>query len=240
MLQKQKGATVVTALILALGIAVAGMSIAHAIKYFKNFDRYVEVKGLSERIVRANTASWQIGFTASGSDLKSIYASINDQQKIITDFLVKNGFVTSNISKQAVSIYENTNNVAPLDSNGKRPPRYSANAGINVNSNNVDSIMNTVQLTNQLVEAGVILNNNNVTYLYTNLNTIKAPMLDEALTNAKASALQFASKSDSKIGRIKTANQGLFTITSPDPNLGDTNSIDKKVRVVTTVQFFLK
>ena len=238
MQQKQQGSTPLIALILALGIAVAGMSIAHAIKYFKNFDRYVEVKGLSERIVRANQASWQMGFTASGDDLKSIYASINDQQKIITDFLLKNGFAVKDITKQPVSIYENTN-VAPLDSNGKRPPKYSANAGINVSSNNVDSIMNTVQLTNQLVEAGVILNNNNVTYLYTNLSSVKAPMLDEALTNAKASALQFARKSESKVGRIKSANQGLFTITSPDPNVGDANSIDKKVRVVTTVQFFL-
>jgi uncharacterized protein len=239
MQHNQQGSTPLTALILALGIAVAGISISHAIKYFKNFDRYVEVKGLSERIVRSNQASWQVGFTASGDDLKNIYASINDQQKTITDFLVKNGFAAKDITKQPVSIYENTN-VIPLDSSGKRAPKYSANAGINVSSNNVDSIMKTVQLTNQLVEAGVILNNNNVTYLYTNLNAVKAPMLDEALTNARVSASQFAAKSDSNIGKIRNANQGLFTITSPDPNIGDANSIDKRVRIVTTVQFFLK
>jgi hypothetical protein len=65
-------------------------------------------------------------------------------------------------------------------------------------------------------------------------------MLDEALANAKVSATQFAQNSQSSLGKIKNATQGLFTITSPDSNMSDAASIDKKVRVVTTVQFFLE
>lgn len=226
------------ALLLSVGIAVSGISIAYSIKYFRNFDRFVEVKGLAEKNVRANQASWQIGFTASGNNLKDIYSSVDKEQQVVTDFLIKQGFASSEIVKQPISVIDNYAN--SYGSSNAKLSQYNANAGINVNSSNIDKIANSVQLTNQLVEAGVIINNNNVVYLFTNLNQIKAGMLNEALSNAKIAADEFAKKSGSSLGKIKSASQGLFTITAEDNTANDNGSINKKVRVVTTVQFFLK
>lgn len=236
---KQRGNGTFAGLLLAIGIACSGYFIANAVKYFRNFDRFVEVKGLSERVVRADKASWQINFNVSGSNLKQIYSQINQQQQIVSDFLVKQGFQENEYTKQAISVTDNYAN-AYGNNNTAKLPQYTANAGINVTTSNVNLVTNAVGQTNLLVESGVILTFNTVNYSYTALNQIKASMLDEALANAKVSATQFAQNSQSSLGKIKNATQGLFTITSPDSNMSDAASIDKKVRVVTTVQFFLE
>ena len=61
-------------------------------------------------------------------------------------------------------------------------------------------------------------------------------MIEEATRNAREAAEKFAKDSDSKLGKIKTAQQGLFTIEDRDSY----TPYIKKVRVVTTVDFFLE
>ncbi len=226
------------ALILALGIAISGISISLSIKYFRNFDRYVEVKGLAERNVIADQATWQIGFSASGNNLKDIYSSIDKQQHFIIDFLLQHGLQEAEINKRPISIIDNYAN--SYGGSNAKLSQYSANAGISVTTKSVNRIIEAVQATNQLVESGVVLSNNDVAYLYTSLNKIKAAMLNDALVNAKVAANQFALNSSSSLGKIKSASQGLFTISALDSVSNDNSSINKKVRVVTTVQFFLK
>jgi hypothetical protein len=233
-----KTVIILAALLVAVGIASCGMFIGSSIKYFRNFNRYVEVKGLAERTVKADQASWQIGFSAAGNNLKEIYNTIENEQHTVTNFLLQQGFTNTEIQKQPINITDNYANF--YGSTNAKLPRYSATAGINVISGTIDKITQAVQLTNQLVESGVVLNRNGVAYLYTGLNSIKASMLNEALANAKVAAEEFAKNSSSKLDKIRMASQGLFTITAPDTMLGDSESINKKVRVVTTVQFFLK
>lgn len=224
------------ALLLALGIAFSGYIIGDAVKYFRNFDRFVEVKGLSEWVVKADKASWQMNFSVSGNNLKQIYSQIKEQQQSVSDFLAHQGFKESEYTQQAILV---TDNYA-YGNNMPNRPQYTASAGINVTTANVDLVTSAVGQTNLLIESGIILTSNRVNYSYTSLNKIKAAMLNEALANAQVSATQFAQKSQSSLGKIKNAHQGLFTITAPDSNMDDESSIDKKVRVVTTVQFFLK
>ena len=77
-------------------------------------------------------------------------------------------------------------------------------------------------------------------------------MITEATRNARAAADRFASDSGSKVGSIRQANQGVFSISSADqgseisePGPGgeifsaDT-SLMKTVRIVTTVQYYLE
>ena len=227
---------IIPALLISLGISFVGSYIGHSIQYFKNFDRYVEVKGLAEKVVMADQASWQISFASSGNDLKTIYSSINQEQQIIKSFLIKEGFTSNIIQNQPISITDNTAN-AYL--NNKAMVHYSATANISITTSDINKITAAVSNTNQLVESGVLLTNNYVTYSYNELNSVKAEMLNDALGNAKISARQFANQSDSELGKIRNASQGLFTITGLD-GASNENSLKKKIRVVTTVQFFLK
>ena len=61
-------------------------------------------------------------------------------------------------------------------------------------------------------------------------------MIAEATKNARKTAERFAADSDSKLGKIRTADQGQFSIESRDQN----TPWIKNVRVVTTVVYYLK
>ena len=76
----------------------------------------------------------------------------------------------------------------------------------------------------------------NTVYSFTGLNDIKPQMIEEATRNARAAAMKFAQDSGSKLGKIKNASQGQFTISDRDEN----TPYIKNVRVVTTVNYYLK
>jgi len=75
-----------------------------------------------------------------------------------------------------------------------------------------------------------------VRYEFTSLNKIKPQMIAEATKNAREAAGKFASDSESKLGKIKNASQGLFTIEDRDQY----TPYIKNVRVVTSVDYYLK
>ncbi len=229
---------IISALLLAIGISVAGGAIYMGMKYFKNFDRMVEVKGLAEQNVKSDLATWSINFSVSGDNLKDLYQKISQSQKTVNDFLVKNGFDSASIQQGALNVIDNFAN--QYGTSNAKLPHYQLTNSVTVSSNNVDLVAKVSQNAGELVNDGVIVTNNSISYFYTGLNSIKAQMLDNATRNAKVAAETFAKNANSQVGKIRSASQGMFTISSPDGSvINDTANIDKKVRVVTSVQFFL-
>lgn len=233
--------SIVSSCVLSLGILGAGYSVGSAISHFKDFDRYVDVKGLDEKIVKSNQASWQINFTVSSNDLKQIYTNISKSQNTVIQFLTSQGFKETEIQKQGVSIIDNL--AQSYTQHSTNQPRYSASTGVVLVTQNVDTVSSAAQKTENLIEQGVIMNSSMVRYSYTDLNAIKLDMLSHATDSAKEAARIFAKNSHSELGSIKNASQGLFTITSADGGTGgydDGSNMMKKVRVVTSVQFFIQ
>jgi hypothetical protein len=225
------------ALLLAVGIALGGYFVGHALSMRQLFYRYVSVKGLAEKIVKADEADWQISFSYANDSLANVYKKIAQAQTTLKDFLHKKGFADNEIEVKPVSITDNQSTGYTQNTKAKR---YNGNESIIVQSNNVDLVKTTIQNIGDLVKRGVIINNTSVQYHFTKLNAIKPDMLTQATNNAEQAAKIFAKISRSKLGGIKRASQGLFTIQSARGNSYDTSSIMKKVRVVTTVEYFLR
>jgi hypothetical protein len=61
----------------------------------------------------------------------------------------------------------------------------------------------------------------------------------EATTNARLAANEFAANADVDVGGIRDARQGGFIIRDVGENYTDTTKIEKDVRVVTTITFYL-
>jgi hypothetical protein len=111
-----------------------------------------------------------------------------------------------------------------------------------VRTEQVDLVATLNQQTGELVSRGVVLvDSGGPVYLFTRLNDIKPELLAEATRNARAAAQQFAADSGSVIAEIRRASQGLFEILArdPAPNLFEPNQQDKKVRVVSTIEYRL-
>jgi uncharacterized protein len=213
-----------------LGIAVVVFALIFllAAKGFSKQASYVEVKGLSERIVKADTAIWSMNFEVKSNNVDEMYATIDKNISSIKTYLTQKGFTEEEINVGSPNIYQDTYREALF--------RYNANVQVSVYTKKVDQVRAASKDTLSLLKSGIAINQNNINYEFSGLNDIKPEMLGEAIKNARVSAEQFAKDSGSSIGNISRANQGVFDITEKDPSSPDF----KKIRVVSTLRFLLK
>jgi hypothetical protein len=195
---------------------------------FSDQGSFVEVKGLSEKIVKADVAIWSLNFDVKSNNIDLLYADIEKNTLSIKSFLTEKGFEASEINVAPVNIYQDTYKDALF--------RYNANTQLSVYSKKVDLVRSASKDSLVLVKKGVTLNQNSIEFQFSDINSIKPEMLAEAIKNARASALQFAQESGSKLGSVSRGNQGVFDITDKDPGSPEY----KKIRVVSTLRFLLK
>lgn len=225
------------AFLIAIGVASAGYSVGNAISQNQSFNQYVTVKGLAEKTVKSDKAVWQLYFSVADDEVADAHQDITKAQTAIKDFLQQQGFAAEDITLQPVSVIDNYANAYSSNEKGKR---YMANAGVVLTTHQVDNVQKAIQQTGALVQQGVLINSSVVRYSYTELNAIKPGLLDEATSNARAAGEAFARNAHSHLGSIRQASQGLFTITDVSDASSTYNDVMKKVRVVTTVEYFLK
>ncbi len=225
------------AIVLAMGILGLGAFLYCAMMHTKDRDRVVSVKGLSEREVKADFVIWPIVYKEVGNDLAAIHDAVQVKNAAIEKFLHENGVEDSEISRSAPDIVDSQ---GEYYGNESRPFRYVATMVTTVASKNVDHIRAVMEKQGELLKQGVASYGSDYRYSkiysFNGLNDIKPEMIDEANKSARAAAQKFASDSDSKLGKIKTATQGQFSIADRDEN----TPYIKKVRVVTSVQYFLE
>lgn len=224
---------ILPAAIVALGIALAGVMVYFGVHEFANKDRAVTVKGLSTRDVKADYVVWPLSFSVDGNDLKQLHQTTDETVQTIKAFLKTKGFTDEEMSMGDMNI---SNNWAGYYD--RRPEyHYSINATLVVSTTNVDKVINNQGCQSELLAKGVLLNSYqwNISYQYNGLNELKPEMIEEATTNARAVAQKFADDSHSRLGGIRHASQGQFSIES-----NDNQPWKKQVRVVTTVDYYLK
>lgn len=215
------GALVLFAIVVSLAFFVSAYN-------FSKQGSYVEVKGLSERIVKADTAIWSMSFEIKSNDIDSLYSDIEKNIKTIKSFLLEKGFDASEINVAPVNIYQDTYKEAAF--------RYNSNNQISVYTKKVDLAKSASNETLLLVKRGVVLNQNTISFEFSDLNSIKPEMLAEAIKNARGTADEFASNSASTVGSVTRGNQGVFEIEDKDPGSPEY----KKIRLVSTLRFLLK
>jgi len=227
------------AVILSIGMAVSGYFISQTLFNAKTAINTAEAKGLAERKVRADSASWDIGFevTAKGhSELKVLYAKSERQQQKITQLLLDNGFGQDELEVGVLEyrleeFRDNQQNL--VDS------RHVLTGSVRINTSKVARVASARSQVNQLIAQGISIQNRAPVYRFTGLNKIKLDMLREATKNARIAANEFASNAGAKVAGIRKARQGNFEIRDYAEDWGNTAKLDKNVRVVTTITFYL-
>lgn len=226
-----------SALAIMVGLIVIGVMIPKAVSDFRSFERTVDVKGLCEREVKADKVIWPVVYKVMANDIQEIYSQIDRNNALIVAFLQKGGITEEEIS---VSIPQISDKFANEYGSNDRTFRYISTNVITVCTEKVDEVLDLMSKQSLLLKKGIVTSGerweNPVEFKYEGLNDIKPEMIEEATRNAREAAEKFAKDSDSSLGKIKTANQGTFTISDRDSN---TPHI-KKVRVVTSVTYYLK
>ena len=226
----------VLGLLLLVGLVGLGYLLAQSIMDIKLLDRTVEVKGLSEREVAADIAIWPITFNVAENDLGRIYQDIQNKNASIIAFLEKNGFSGDEVSISPPAVVDKLAREYG-DSSADSRFRYTASSTITVYSGKVDQVRQTMTKVAELGQQGIAIAGDTYStqFLYTKLNDIKPAMIEEATRNAREAAAKFAKDSESTLGKIKHANQGMFSIENRDTS----TAYIKKVRVVSTVEYYL-
>lgn len=219
-----------------VGLIVLAIFIGKSVSDFKAYDRIVSVKGLCEKEVNANQVIWPLVYKEVGNELESLYQSMNKKNETIIAFLKSKGITEEEISISAPDIIDMK---AMMYQDRPAPYRYNITAVLTVSSNKVDKIRSIIVEQTDLLKQGIVITGGDyrysTQYLFNGLNDIKPQMIEEATKSARVAAEKFAKDSESKLGKIRNANQGQFSITDRDAN----TPYIKIVRVVTSVDYYL-
>ncbi|MCC6826974.1 MAG: SIMPL domain-containing protein [Novosphingobium sp.] len=222
--------------ILAIGIVIGGYLLGNGLVRAKEADRSVTVRGLAERDVTADLATWTVAYSATALDLASAQASVDRDSNEIRAFFHELGFPADDLAPTGVNVSQFTDNGVP---------KFTVRQRMTLRSTDIKRAQAAVKRQFELVRRGVVLEEGSgMAYTFTKLNAIKPPMVAEATKDARASAEQFAKDSGTSVGTIKSASQGYFEINARDGDSGGSWGVSdtpyKKVRVVTTVDFYLR
>jgi hypothetical protein len=235
---------VMAAAVVAVGIALGGWLAGRGFAAGRAADRFVTVKGVAERQVEANLALWPLHVVAAGNDLSVAQSTVSRSLVRVREFLLRNGIDTAAAELQEVQV---TDAYAQAFRPADAAVRYVVRQTLMVRSNEPATVLAASQRVGELVAAGVVLSSQEYgrtgpTFLFTRLNDVKPDMIAESTANARAAAEQFAKDSRTSLGTIRQANQGVFVILPRDQASGisEESQVNKIVRVVSTVEYFLR
>ena len=226
------------ALIIAVGFAAMGFFIGDGLRNIRSTDRYVNVRGLAEREVTADTAKLSIHIERTGATPAAIFPAIAETQERVLAFLGQEGIKEGEIE---TGQWTTTRTSAQELKNDATLPRYAVSGVINVTTHNIEAMQSAYRKINDLrIKTNGGVTESDVDYSFTGVAKLRAEMIAAATKDARNAAAQFAMDSGSKVGAIRNASQGIFQITASGQDSDDGQSVRKNVRVVTTVDYALK
>ncbi len=234
-------ATLLASVVLAVGIAVGGKFVGDGFRDGRADDRYVTVKGVAERDVTADLAVWPVRITETGDDLGAAQSRLEQSVDALIVFLIGEGLSQAAIDRGRVEVTDLLAQSYRPD--GVDKARYILAQTVTIRTEDVAGVAAASARIGELVKMGVAFaDTGGPAYAFTRLNDIKPDMIAEATRAARQGAERFAADSASTVGAIRRANQGVFTI-GPRTAVAYSNpdgAIEKRVRVVSTIDFFLK
>jgi len=239
MFSNNRSGTAALGIFLGIGVAAGGFFISQTLYNAKVAVNTAEAKGLAERRVKSDLANWQIVFNVTGTkraEIPQLYLQAEENQNAIISLLQENGFTEDEIE---IGIIDYLQQEFRDESQKLVDQKHRLVGSIGVETSKVDLVAKVRANVNKLIAQGMDLENRPPAYRFTKLNEIKPDMLKEATRNARIAANEFAENAGVHVGSIKNALQGSFFVRDAGEEYGDTGKIEKDVRVVTTITFYL-
>lgn len=244
--------TLIIALAIILSLSIHAFFIGGSLQKFQKENRYISVKGFSEKEVKADLAVWTIKIRTTTNDLNQGSKELQINKSKLIAFLKQRGIKQTEIIQLDLTVDDKL--AREYANNDIGTFRYILENSLQIRSQNVENIEKVSRMTDELLKIGVVISASQgymtpVKYMYTKLNDIKPQMLTEATRNAKKAAIQFTTESDVTLDNLRKANQGLFTIIDRDESATgqndggyyqNLNDVYKKVRVVVSVDYYIK
>jgi hypothetical protein len=178
-----------------------------------------------------------VSVSGGSSEVRAVlYDKAESQQGAISDLLVGHGFSESEIT---LGVIDYTLQEYRNDDHEVVEATQHLTASIHMETDKVKQIREARTKLNRLIADGFNITNEAPTYHFTDLNSIKPEMLREATQNARIAANEFAEDAGVRVGGIRNARQGAFSVVDVGSSYGNTHNLEKEVRVVTNIEFYL-
>ena len=247
--------SIIIALILGVSFVVSGYLLAGGVKTLRANTRHVVVKGLAVREVHADRAILTVFVQSGGPDRAATLPIVDAGQKRVVEALKALGFKDGEVTlgQWQTETERSEFTAEELNANPKLARHtFTTKASVQVETASVDAAQSAYRGINDLMtRTQGAVTGAAVNFSYTQLGSIRAAMIAEATRDARNAALQFAQDSGSKVGVIREATQGVFSVAdrgAPVASAGDRpaeegasagSSLEKSVRVVTSVDYEL-
>ena len=243
----QSSQNMIAALILAIGLTGAAWALGSQFGKLRE-SGVITVKGLAEAEYKASLGTWRVGITAWGDNYANAMSNNKKQFAILESFLQKQGFRAEEIKSEEMSVSSHTEYYT--DEKGERQSRengYDASRDFSISTQDLAKLQKAQSAILQLRAENDTVNFSSPKFYLEDLETIKRTLISKATQDAAVRAEEFAKTGKMKVGVMQSASQGSFDIQSTSPTSDDssdsygggydTSTIDKKVRLVVTIQY---
>ncbi len=237
----------ITALIVGIALIVSTFLLADAFRNRNSGADTISVTGLGSTDFVADLIVWNSSFSKKSTDLKSAYASLENDRNALKSYLVSKGIKEAEIVFSSVSISKDFENSYDQNYNVRSQvfTGYTLTQNVQIESKEVEKIENISRQVTELINSGVELYSNPPEYYYTKLAELKLKMIAEATKDAKSRAEQIAENAGAKLGDLKKSDMGVFQIVAQNSSEeyswgGSFNTASKKKTATITMKLVYK
>ncbi|MFM1770458.1 MAG: hypothetical protein RJA22_2987 [Verrucomicrobiota bacterium] len=236
---------VLLGLLLAVGLVVSAMQVTRAWIHIAD-SQVITVTGSARQDVVSDLAVWGAVFATEANTMVAAQQKLKGDEGKVRAFLVQNGVTNAGFS--AISIQR----LKPGGRDGWEGEESRQTVGfrllqvLRVESTNLPLVATLQQRSTALVEQGVELSDQGISYMYTRVGEAKVDLLAAATKDARQRAEQIASQGGRRLGSLRNARMGVFQITPRNSNdtsaegINDTSSRDKSIRAVVSASFTME
>ncbi|MFC1708811.1 SIMPL domain-containing protein [Candidatus Omnitrophota bacterium] len=241
---KKSGVFILVAVILGISLVWVANIVSGTAISIKN-KGYVKVKGFAKKDIRSDLAIFSVKIIEEEVDLKACYAKLKEDKERANKFLEKYGTKEDIIRFYQAKIREKYK----INDRGHETDEFvnfKLTQDFSIQSDDVDKIEKLSEEISGLLEEGVKLFVSAPDYIYKDLDALKVQMIGEATANAKDRAQIIAKKGRFRLGPIASVRVGIFQITPAystavsNYGINDTTSIDKEIKSVVEIEYFVK
>lgn len=239
----------VNALIFGLAIVLAAFLIGRAYVSRSSPRGTVAVKGLSTVNFTSDLIVWNGSFGSASTDMQEAYSTLNKNKEVIKKYLISKGISDDEIVFNAISTgyqYEDK-----YSSEGKyigqKRIGYELTQNVVISSSNVETVEKVAREITELLNQGIRFYSESPNYYYSKLEDLKLELIEKATENAYSRADKIAANSAAKLGKLISAQMGIFQITGLNSNenytwggVFNTSSKEKTASVTVSLRYAVK
>ncbi len=211
-----KKSVVIATCIFSIAMIAAVWIGGHYLNKARGHAKTVSVVGMAQRDFTSDLIVWKFSYNVLDRDMKQGYASLKEKTTLVKNYLAKKGIPENEIEFLAIDSEKETEYHYNDGNSYYEFLGYRLTQVVKIESGDVNKVEQISREISELLDQGLEIGYNDLSFYYTKLSDLKIEMLAEATKNAKERAKTIAKNAGSHLGGLQTANMGVFQITAPN------------------------